>query len=152
MTMPTAVPMNTHTIIATITITTILTLTQTTNPQPHTCPSGDPHCHGAHHPGCSSNPNSMVAIHQITSSRLLGRDLDDNIWVYHRASQLNDGSQPNAGIHKATPNAYWHGPVVACAVKKIGGYRDINLTDFRHLADWLEMMADDAGTGMLSLV
>ncbi|QDS73296.1 hypothetical protein FKW77_005806 [Venturia effusa] len=77
--------------------------------------------------------------------------LDDFIQIRHRDTFLKDGSGLNTSIFKLAPNTYWRGPVVAVA--QVGQeldpfqHRDVTLTDFRHVVDYLGGYASKTGMG-----
>lgn len=85
----------------------------------------------------------MYSISGLTHLRRIFKDL---LWVYHDKKNFTDGSELNRGIHSATPNGHWKGPIVACVtegrdMRGDNEPKDVGLEDF---VDWFKVKVERA--------
>ncbi|KAI1468609.1 uncharacterized protein F4812DRAFT_423792 [Daldinia caldariorum] len=82
----------------------------------------------------------------IQTNQLLGRDIPNTIRLCIRDNFFNDGSLLNKSIDTITTTKpwqchNWRGPILAYGTEGLGidqlACRDLDLNDFRHVADFL---------------
>ena len=90
-------------------------------------------------------PDAFAKHAPIQYNPVLKRALLDTIYVCYRDTFLADGSKANdsiAAITATKPGQHhdWQGPVVAYGMAGLGinqaACKDLNMTDFRHVADY----------------
>ncbi|KAJ8680598.1 hypothetical protein QAD02_016385 [Eretmocerus hayati] len=98
--------------------------------------------------GLDESRRMLSRVDTIFQNKVLGRELSDLIYIHYIDNFLNDGSKVNKSIETITgfygTSQHWRGPMIAYGVVGQHGVhdivcRDIDLGDFRHIVDFLQM-------------